>query len=151
MKNLENYLDCQPVNDMNIDNGKIKGNIILNENYNIKSCANPNYNNYEANILTEKDYTNQELHSSTAINAYAILYALVIGLIFTLFFVNVVINMNVFSSYKKLIVGLITFLVTISIIYITCIYFLTSNYTRDIAKIDQENSIQKTKKNKINS
>ena len=75
MNALEQYMDCQPINDNNIDNGKISGNIMLNQNYNISNCANPNYNKYESNILSSDDYTHKELNSSTTVNGFAILYS----------------------------------------------------------------------------
>jgi hypothetical protein len=151
MKNLENYLDCQPINDMNIDDGKIKGNILLNQNYSISSCANPGYNSYKSTMLTTKDYTNQELYTSTAINNYAILYAVLIGLFITLFFVNIVINIRDFSRYKKIMIGFITFVISLTTIYTICIYSLTSNYSREIVKQDSITHSSKPKQNKINS
>ena len=151
MKNLENYLDCQPINDMNIDDGKIKGNILLNQNYSISSCANPQHNTYEANRLSTKDYTNEELYTSTAINNYAILYAILIGLFITLFFVNIVINIRDYSRYNKILIGTVTFLVSITTIYTICIYSLTSNYSRDIIIKDNNISSPKSKRNKIYS
>ena len=151
MKNLENYLDCQPINDMNIDDGKIKGNILLEQNYSISSCADPEYNSYKSNILKSKDYTNKELYTSTAINNYAILYAVLIGLFITLFFVNIVINVRTFTRYNKLMIGFITFIISLTTIYTVCIYSLTSNYSSEIVVQDSIVDSSKPKQNKINS
>ena len=136
MNTLENYLDCQPINDTNIDNGKISGNIMLNRNYNISSCANPNYNKYASNILASDDYTDKELDSSTTVNGFAILYSILIGFIITLFVVSISLKNTNYTGMKKTIVAAVIFSVCISIIYGSCLYFLTSKNTRKIVKQD---------------
>ena len=136
MNALENYLDCQPINDTNIDNGKVKGNILLNQNYNISSCVNPNYNSYDANILSSDDYTNKELNTSTAVNGFAVLYAILIGLIMTVLIVSIFLKGVTYTGYKRVIVGAVIFVVCVSIVYGVCLYFLTSNDRRQIVKQD---------------
>jgi hypothetical protein len=138
MRNLEKYLDCQPINDLNIDDGKVKGNILINDNYNINNCVDPNYNSYERNILERKDYTNNELYTSSAVNIYAILYAITIGLLFTLMFVNIIINVQFITKYRKIMIGTITFMVTLSTIYSFSIYFISNSKKRIIHKIDKK-------------
>ena len=138
MRNLEKYLDCQPINDLNIDDGKVKGNILINDNYNINNCVDPNYNSYERNILERKDYTNNELYTSSAVNIYAILYAITIGLLFTLIFVNIIINVQFITKYRKIMIGTITFMVTLSTIYSFSIYFISNSKKRIIHKIDKK-------------
>lgn len=136
MNALENYLDCQPINDNNIDNGKVKGNILLNQNYSISSCANPSYNNYDANILSNDDYTNKELQKSTAVNSFAVIYAILIGLIISLMIVMIFLRGDNFTGYKKVIIGAVIFAICVSIVYSVCLYFLTSTNKRQVVKQD---------------
>jgi len=155
MNALENYLDCQPINDNNIDNGKVKGNILLNQNYNISSCANANYNSYDANILSSDDYTYKELNTSTVVNGFAVLYAILIGLIMTLLIVSIFLKSVTYPDSKKVIIGAVIFAVSVSIVYGVCLYFLTSANTRQIVKHDlaksPEPSGNKLNRNKIKS
>ena len=135
MNSLEEYLDCQPINDKNIDNGKITGNILLNENYAIDSCANPDYKSYKANIFTESNYTLKELNSSTSVNSYAVLYSILIGLFISIIFVTAIID-KILTNNRKIIIGSVIFTVTVAITYSVCLYFLTSNYRRQIVGRD---------------
>jgi hypothetical protein len=149
MNALENYLDCQPINDNNIDNGKVPGNIMINENYNISSCATPNYNSYNANIFSKDDYKYNEINTPTTINGFAVLYAILIGLIMTLLIVSIFLKGVNYTGYKKTIVCAVIFAVCVSIVYGVCLYFLTSSNTRQIVKQDLANSQSNT--NKIKS
>jgi len=144
MNSLEEYLDCQPINDKNIDNGKITGNILLNENYAIDSCANPQYKSYKANHFTESNYTHKELNSSTSVNGYAVLYAILIGLFITIMFVTVIVD-TIVDNKKKIIIGTIIFTITVAITYGVCLYFLTSNYRRQIVARDLDKTSLKNK------
>ena len=134
MNSLEEYLDCQPINDKNIDNGKITGNILLNPNYDIHSCVNPDYKGYKATRFTESNYTHKELNSSTSVNGYAVLYAILIGLFITIIFVTVIVD-KIEQTYRKIIAPII-FTITVAITYGVCLYFLTSNYRRQIVARD---------------
>ena len=136
MNAMENYLDCQPINDNNIDNGNVKGNILLSQNYSISNCANPNYNSYDANILSTDDYTNKELNTSTTVNSFAVLYAILIGLIMTMLIVTIFLKGLNYTGYKKVVVGAVIFATCVSIVYGVCLYFLTSAGRRQIVKQD---------------
>ena len=136
MNTLENYLDCQPINDTNIDTGKISGNIMLNQNYNISSCVNPNYNKYDSNIFVDTDYTHNELGTSTTVNGFAILYSILIGFIISLLVVSMWLKNSNYSERKKTILAVVIFSVCVSIIYGSSLYFLTSKNTRNIVKHD---------------
>ena len=149
MNALENYLDCQPVNDNNIDNGQISGNVMLNQNYNISSCANPNYNNYESNVFSPDDYTHKELNTSNTVNGFAILYSILIGIIITLLIVSISLKNTIYNGWKKTIISAVIFSVCASIIYSISLYFLTSKNKREIVK--QDLNITFTPKNKIKS
>lgn len=149
MNALEQYLDCQPINDKNIDNGKISGNIMLNQNYSISSCANPNYNKYESNNFTSDDYTYKELNTSTSVNSFAVIYSILIGLVITTLIISISLKNINYTGRKKLIIAAIIFSVCVSIIYGVSLYFLTSKNKREIVK--QDLNITSEHKNKIKS
>jgi hypothetical protein len=149
MNALEQYLDCQPVNDNNIDNGKIDGNIMLNQNYSISNCANPNYNKYDSNNLSSDDYTHKELDTSTSVNGFAVIYSILIGLIITTIIISLSLKNTNYVGHKKVIISVVIFIVCVSIIYGITLYFITSKNKREI--VNQDLNITFEPKNKIKS
>ena len=99
--------------------------------------------------LTINIYTYNDINTPTTVNGFAVLYAILIGLIMTLLIVSIFLKGVNYTGYKKAVIGAVVFTVCVSIIYGVCLYFLTSNYTRLIVKQDLSKS--QTNTNKIKS